>query len=290
MRKTVLVTSCLVLSVGALHALNARLNDAEERYQRTDYEGSLALLNKEAGDACSNFLIARNYFMLGDYKKATDYLQKAIASEPNNGEYIDWLGKVYGKRAETSNPLLAPPLAVKARQSFERSTQLDPKNSEALEDLFDFYLEAPGFLGGGSDKASDVAQKIAVVDPSEGHFVQAKLAQKRKQYADAEMYFRRSIAADPQALGHRIAFARFLANQGRIRESDEVLFTAAKDQPDAPRLWFARADMLIRQKRNLTDAKTLLQRYLHAPVTVDDPPKERALALLKQVAGSPDDK
>ena len=40
-------------------------------------------------------------------------------------------------------------LASKARQNFERAVQLDPQNREALSDLFEYYLEAPGFLGGG---------------------------------------------------------------------------------------------------------------------------------------------
>jgi tetratricopeptide (TPR) repeat protein len=282
LRKVLLFSCCCIVSLGALTASGLHLNQAEGLYRRTDYQGSLSVLSSEKDDASANFLIARNYFMLADYKKATDYLQKAIAAAPANGEYKDWLGKTYGKRAETANPLLAPGLAVKARQSFERSIELDPRNSEALEDLFDYYLEAPSFLGGGYDKASDVAGKIAAIDPSEGHFVKAKLAQKRKEYADAESHFREAVGADPHAVGHQIGLAKFLANQGRTRESDEVLEAAQKEQPNSPKLWFARADILIRQNRDLAEAKLLLQRYLEAPVTVDDPPKEQALKLLKQ--------
>ena len=270
----------------ALSASGLLLNEAEEHYRRTDYNGSLALLSKQPENASADFLIARDHFMLGDYKKAADYLQKAIAAKPADAQYMDWLGKIYGKRAETSNPLVAPGLAVKARQAFERSIELDPKNSEALEDLFDYYLEAPGFLGGGLDKAAEVARKIAAVDPSEGHFVRAKLAQKRKEFADAEQHFRQAVAADPQAVGHSIALARFLAAQGRTQESDQVLLAAQKQCPDSPRLWFARADLLIRQNRSLDQAKALLERYVQASLTVDDPPKDRALKLLKEVGGA----
>lgn len=283
MRKVALFGWSSLIPLGTLHAAGLHLNEAESLYQRTDYKGSLSVLDRQTADASANFLIARDYFMLADYKKATDYLQKAIAAAPQNAEYMDWLGKVYGKRAETANPLLAPGLAVKARQSFEHSIEVDPRNSEALEDLFDYYLEAPGFLGGGYDKASDVARKIAAVDPSEGHFVKAKLAQKRKEYADAESHFRQAVAADPHAVGHQIALAKFLAKQGRTRESDEILLTAQKQQPNSPRVWFARADILIGQNRNLDEAKLLLERYLEAPVTVDDPPKDQAAKLLKQI-------
>lgn len=279
----------LVLLLGcttALYASDQTLTQAEQRYQRTDYEGSLSLLNKQSDNAGASFLIGRNYFMLGDLKQANDYLQKAIAAAPANSEYMDWLGKIYGKRAETSNPLLAPGLASKARQAFERSVELNPKNSEALADLFDYYLEAPGFLGGGYEKAYGVAQKLAVVDPPEGHFAKAKLAQKHKEFSNAEMHFRQAIAMAPHAVGYKIAFARFLAKHDRNRESDEVFLAAQKAHPDAPELWFARADTLINQKRDLAEAKSLLEKYMHAQITVDDPPKEQALRLLKQVGGA----
>ena len=263
-----------------------RSSQAETLYTSTDYQGSLALLDKQTSDPGVNFLIGRDYFMLGDYKAAANYVQKSNAAQPNNGQYIDWLGKIYGKRAEVANPLLAPGLAVKARQEFERAIEVDPKNSEALDDLFDYYLDAPGFLGGGYDKASEIAARIAAIDPPEGHAAQARLAQKRNEYANAEAELRRAIEADPSSVGHRIALARFLARQGRTDESDGVLLAAEKIQPDAPRVWFARADLLIKQSRDLDEAKALLQRYMHATVTVDDPPKQQALQLLKRVGGA----
>ena len=66
---------------------------------------------------------------------------------------LNWLGRAYGRRAETSNPFTAPGYASKARQMFEKSVALDPSNKEATGDLLDFYLEAPGFMGGGYEKA-----------------------------------------------------------------------------------------------------------------------------------------
>ena len=262
------------------------LAKAEELYKRTDYDASLALLDKHAGDARTDFLIGRDYFMLGDFKKATEYLQKATQENPNSGEYMDWLGRAYGKRAETSNPLFAPGLAAKARQAFERSVELDPKNSDALSDLFDYYLDAPGFLGGGYDKAVAVADKIAAIDPPEGYFEKAKLAQKRKEYQAAEDHLRQAIAVAPQKVGGLLELAKLLASEGRNHDSDAVLAEAQKIRPDAPRIWYTRADLLIRQKRNLDEAKNLLQKYLRAPITVDDPPKGDAVRLLRQVGGA----
>jgi tetratricopeptide (TPR) repeat protein len=271
-------------SVGLLRADD--LAKAENLYKQTDFDSSLALLDKHSSDASTNFLIGRDYFMLGDFKRSTDYLLKAVALRPASSEYQDWLGRSYGKRAETSNPLAAPGFASKARQAFERALELDPKNSDALSDVFDYYLEAPGFLGGGYDKAYAIAERTAAFDPAEGYFERAKLAQKRKEYQTAEEHFRRAVAAAPHEVGHLVALARFLATEGRNRESDAVFLQAHNLNPNAPQVWFARADVLIKQKRNLDEAKELLEKYVQASITVDDPPKQDARRLLKQVGGA----
>jgi len=273
----------LLLVAGAAYADD--LTQAENLYKRTDFEGSLKLLDMQSSHAAETFLIGRNYFMQGDFKKATEYIQKATTLAPANSEYMDWLGRTYGKRAETSNVLAAPGYASKARQAFEKAVELDPKNNDALSDLFDYYLEAPGFLGGGYNKAVAVADKLAVIDPSEAYFERAKLAQKKKEYQSAEAHMRQAIAVAPHEVGHLIALARLLANQGKERESDAVFLEAQKANPNAPQVWFARADVLIKQKRHLDQAKLLLEKYMSASITVDDPPKGEARRLLKQVGG-----
>jgi tetratricopeptide (TPR) repeat protein len=270
------------VAVFAQGATRPALHNAEELYQRTDFQGSLALLDKQPAGSAAQFLAARDYFMLGEFKKSVGLLQKAITAEPNNSEYMDWLGRAYGKRAETANPLLAPGLASKARQAFEGAVELDGTNRDALSDLFDYYLNAPGFLGGGYDKALAVAEKMAKVDPSEAYFAKAQLAQKHREYEAAEQHLRQAVAVGPHEVGHLIALAKFLANQGRTRESDEVFQEAQQMSPNEPRVWFAKADVLIKQKRNLSEAKVLLEQYVQAPITPDDPPRQQAFQLLKQ--------
>jgi len=277
------------IAVGLVLVSSASAEDlsrAENLYKHTDFEASLALLDKHADDAATNFLVARNYYMLGDFKKSVDYLLKSTSTQANNSEYWDWLGRSWGRRAETSNPLMAPGFANKARVAFEKSVELDPRNREALSDLFDYYLEAPGFLGGGYDKALTVTGKMAKIDPAEAYFQQAKLAQKHKEFDSAEAHFRKAVESGPREIGHLVSLARFLANQGRVRESDAVFLQAQRVAPNEPTVWFARADVLIKGNRNLEEARNLLERYVNAPGTVDDPPKTEAHRLLKQVGGA----
>jgi tetratricopeptide (TPR) repeat protein len=262
------------------------LSKAEELYKRTDYQASLGLLDKKSRDAATEFLIGRNWFMLGEFKKSSEFLERAVADNPKSAEYMDWLGRAYGKRAETSSPLTAMSWASKARQAFESSVELNPNNSDALSDLFDYYLDAPGFLGGGYDKAEHVAHRIQQVDPVEGYFEQAKLAQKHREYSSAELHLRAAMEAAPHKVGTFLAYAKFLANQGRTKESDAVFEQARQIAPESPVVWYAEADVWVKQHRNLNEAKSLLQRYLSASITVDDPSKEDAQRLLKQVGGA----
>ncbi|HUK15197.1 MAG TPA: tetratricopeptide repeat protein [Bryobacteraceae bacterium] len=263
------------------------LEQARKLYNLTEFDHSLQVLQAvPAKDAAVYALMGRNYYMLGDHKRATDTLERAVAADPSNAEYCLWLARAYGRRAETSSPFTAPGQASKARQYFEKSVALDPHNVEALSDLFEYYLEAPGFLGGGMDKAQSMVPRIAAISLAEGHWAESRIAEKRKEYGDAEAQLRRAIDAAPQKIGKLIDLARFLARQGRIQEADQSLSRAEAIAPGTPRLMYARADLYIHTGRNREQARQLLQRYLACKLTPDDPPRADALKLLKQVQGS----
>ena len=262
------------------------LQRAEELYQKTDYRESLAVLKSVTPPSGPVYCLeGQNFFMLGEFKKATDAFEKAFVLEPAHSEYAHWLGRSFGRRAETSNPLTAPMNASKARQYFEKAVALDPGNEEALNDLFDYYLQAPGFLGGGYDKAEQVAERIAARNEAEGHFARAQLADKRKQFDTAEEQLRRAMELAPHQVGRVLDLARYLAKRGRIQESDAAFDRAEHMAPDSPRVSFARARAYIEERRNLDKAKELLLKYLRSDLTPDDPPREQAQKLLREVTG-----
>jgi tetratricopeptide (TPR) repeat protein len=259
---------------------------ARKLYLLTDFEGSLRILQSiPAKDPEVVGLIGRNYYMQGEYKKASEALEKAATSEPDNSEIALWAARAFGRRAETSSPFTAPGFATRARQYFEKSVQLNPKNLDALTDLFEYYLEAPGFLGGGHDKAERTAARIAELDAGEGFWCQAKLAEKRKELGGAEQHLRQALAASPRQIGRFIDLARFLARHGRLKESDETFAKAAEINAASPKLLFAEADVYIKTNRRLDEARVLLNRYLASAITPDDPPRSQAEKLLKQLGG-----
>jgi tetratricopeptide (TPR) repeat protein len=257
---------------------------AHELYQRTDYAGSLReLLATNDRDAAVELLIGQDYFGLAQYKQASDALEKATALAPNNAECFLWLGRAYGRRAETSNPFSAPGFASKARQMFERAVALEPANREAVGDLFDYYLGAPGFLGGGENKAEALASKVAQRDPAEGHYYQAQLDDHRKQYDSAEKHLRAALELAPRQVGRITALARYLSAHGHAKESDALFDQAERIAPQDPRVIYERASAYVESGRNLDEARKLLQRYLKATITPSDPPKSEAQSLLRKI-------
>jgi tetratricopeptide (TPR) repeat protein len=267
-------------------APTSELEQARKLYQETDYEASLQiLLAIQPKDAPVYGLIGQDHYMLGAYKKATESLEKAAAAESENSDYQLWLGRAFGRRAETASPFTAAPQATKARQHFEKAVQLNPRNMEALSDLFEYYLEAPGFMGGGLDKAAGIAGRMAAIDPVEGHWAEARLAERHKEFDTAERHLRDAARLAPQQVGRLIDLARFLAKQGRIQESDQSFKKAQKIAPNSPKVIYARADTYIQQGRNLETARKLLEQYLQAQLTPDDPPRSQAEKLLKKASG-----
>ncbi len=280
----------LLLAVFAVTAFGvaptSELDRARLLYQGTDYTGVLQILNGVANKTAETYaLIGEARFMLGEHKKAAESFEKALASEPQNSRYLNWLGRAYGRQAESSSILTAPGLAVKARQAFEKAVGADPGNKEALNDLFEYYVDAPGLLGGGLDRAEQLIAQIARIDEAEAHFAAAQLAVKRKDFNSAEQQLHRAIELAPRQVGRVLDLAKFLARRGRVSESDQVFAQAAKLAPNSPQVLFDRAALYIKQKRNLDEAAALLEKYIHSPLTPDNVPREKALELLKQTKG-----
>jgi len=105
--------------------------------------------------------------MQGQYRDAVASLERAVGEDSLNSDYYDWLGRAYGRLAESSSFLSAPGYAKKTVRAFERAVELGPANLEALSDLFEYYLQAPGLVGGGFDKAENIASRIATLDKAE---------------------------------------------------------------------------------------------------------------------------
>jgi len=258
------------------------LSRAEAFYRRTEYGSAIgALQAAEPRDGAVYALMGKAQFMQGQYKEAVSSLEKAVAEDGLSSDYYDWLGKAYGRVAEGSSFLSALGYAKKTVRAFERAVELGPTNLEALSDLFEYYLDAPGMVGGGVDKAENIARRMSALDQAEFHWMRAMLAEKRKDYGAAEREYRAAVASAPEQLGRALDVAAFLATRGRYDESDAMFRAAAEKYPNAPKVLYAQAAVYVQSKRNLDQVEPLLKRYLELQITPDDPQRPEVAALLK---------
>lgn len=279
------VCKLLGLVVAAALGLHGQsVDEARRRYDRTDYAGALEALSRVPATPASLQLKGEVQFRLGDFASAAELFEQCVASQPRNAMAWLWLGRAQGRRAETGNPLRAPYFAGKTRDAFEKAVELDPANLEASVDLFSYYLNAPGFLGGGLDKAERLAgEHIRPRSEAEYASAMAQLAVARKQFDVAEKQLRRAVALAPRE-GEKLAdLARFLARQGRHAESDQEFRKARELSPGQAGIVFAQAETMVASGRRLEEAQGLLEQYLRMSRTPDDPPPAAVQRLRKKI-------
>lgn len=230
-------------------------------------------------DAAAYNLLCRSYFQLRDWDNSVASCEKAASLDPDNSLYHLWLGRAYGEKAGSSNFLQAVPLAKKTRDQFQRAVQLDSKNVPARTDLAEFYIEAPGFIGGGRDKALAQAQALDSLAPSQAHWVRARMAEKEKDPATAEKEYKAAIETSRGNANAWFNLAVFYWHQNNLDEMQRTLYKAVAAPLDRPEVVMESAEVLLRAGRDFPAAIEWLHRYLSGPL-VEEAPAFKAHYLL----------
>lgn len=261
----------------------ADLERGRKLFQSGSYKAAVDAFSSAPSGAEMLLWLGKSLVMSGEPKRASDALEQAVKLQPSSSEAHQWLGRAYGRRAENSNMLSAASLASKARQGFEKAVSLDGRNLPAMLDLLEYYVEAPGFMGGGIGKAQALADKIKPLSATRYHFALARIAEKNKNVAAAEQNYRRAAELENSA-GAWLDLGRFLAKQGRYQESEQAFVKAEQIDAKQPRILYERANAYVRARSNGDKARQLLQRYMTMPLGVNDPTVDDARRLLKQIS------
>jgi tetratricopeptide (TPR) repeat protein len=239
-------------------------------------------------DAEAFHLLSRAYFHLKKWDQSIEYGERAVQLAPNNSEYHLWLGRAYGEKAESSSFITAAGLAKKIRISFEKAVELDGDNVDARTDLAEFYVEAPGFMGGSTDKAAGQALAIAKHDAARAHWVNAKIAEKKKDNGAAEREYQEAIKVDPDA-DYWLNLASFYRRTGRYNDMDAAVAKAITVNRKKTNALFDAATLLYQAQRNLPTAANLVRTYL-TTVPTEDAPAFEAHYVLGQILEKQGDK
>jgi tetratricopeptide (TPR) repeat protein len=222
MRKLSALTGFLLLVTVGLALDEAAYKSAVELYnQRKPLEAQQifeTLAAAEPGNADIQFYLGRLALQRDDHEKAVTYLEKAVALAPANSRMRLRLGDAYGRSAQKAGLFAKAGWAGKCRTEYEKAVELDAKSVEARQSLLVFYLQAPGFLGGGTDKALLQAQEIKKLDTAAGRFAVAQVYGAEKKYDLAFAEFEEVLKATPDDYAALFQVGRLAAISGERLE------------------------------------------------------------------------
>ncbi len=159
--------------------------------------------------------------------------ERAVAADERNGTYHLWLGRAVGQQASTASTLRQPFMARRIKAEFERAVALDPELIDARDGLVQFYLMAPGVMGGSTAKAREQQREIARRSAYRGHLAAANIAWAGKDTAGTERAIRAALAAAPDSVLTVITLAQRQSSWGRTAAAfatlDEFLARRPRD-------------------------------------------------------------
>ncbi len=290
---------CIIATVGSCFG---RQSPAEEwiaaghwKRARTDVE---VRIRAAPNDPLANFLLSQIRGAFGDRSTPLPLAEKAAALDGHTAKYHRQIAEVLGVVAQHSNMLQQLSLARRFRTEIDAALALDPRDVQANRDLLEFYLLAPGLLGGSRRQAAMVAERIAALDPAEGFLARARIAESGRQTAKAEALLQQAAEVRPPGYRAQIAVAEFYlalehpnltgaeavareaigidpgrtdayavladvyAGRGSWNELDATLAEAARQAPDDLYPGYRAAGRLIAGGHNLDRAERYLRAYL----------------------------
>lgn len=238
--------------------------EAEAAFQK------IAASNPKNGQA--QFYLGRLAFDRDNSESAIDYLEKAIALEPRNSQYHLWLGRVVGMQAQKASIFSKMSLAKQTKAEFEKAVELDPNNLEARSNLIDYYVVAPGIMGGSIEKALQQAAEIAKRDPVRGVRETAKIYRLQKKYPEAESVYVEGIRKYPAEKGLRRDLGFFYQQGEDWRKAYQVFASLAKDDPSDMASQYQIGRTAALSGLFAVEGEQALQKYLTCTPKADEPP------------------
>lgn len=221
MTMRLLPTFCTTLMAATLAAATPLESARTLFHERKDAEAKTAfqaVAKSEPRNAEAHYYLGRLANRARDLDSAVKHFEKAVELAPDNSHYHLELGGAYGNKAASANLFSKASLAGKARTALEKAVELDPANLDARHGLMQFYMQAPGIMGGGMDKAHAQADAILRADPIRGRHAKATLHTRDKNYPAAFALWDEVLRDQPDDYGALYQLGRLAAESGQRLE------------------------------------------------------------------------
>ena len=210
---------------------------------------------------------AEAYYYLGaltinfDYSSAINYLEKAVDLNSSAAKYHFMLGNAYGLKAQRGGIFGKIGAASNCKSHYLAAIGLAAKFTEARENLIEFYLQAPGIVGGSVDKASAQADTIKTYDPYAGYIAESRIHGYQKEKEKQEECFRKAIAIDPKNVTAYKALWLLYMDDNNTKKADDIFKKAAASVSNASDIYF-QAGLFYMGKNDFTKTREMFEAAL----------------------------
>ncbi|MDQ6885811.1 MAG: tetratricopeptide repeat protein [Gemmatimonadota bacterium] len=228
------------------------------------------------GSAAAAFYLGRIALVERDLGAATRWLERATRLDGNGAAYHYWLGQAYARQALTSSRFRQFFIAKKVKQEFLRAVELDPQNPEFRVGLFQFYVMAPGVVGGGLDKARVEADELYKRDRLRGLLARGFLEEKQNRTEAAEALYKEAVASFPDDPDAYNALGLFYTRVKRYDDAFSVFERILERKPEALQPYYYLGRVGALSGLRLDRSEEVLKHYIAHLPGEDDPPLSHA--------------
>ncbi|MEM8489326.1 MAG: tetratricopeptide repeat protein [Pseudomonadota bacterium] len=222
---TVLLYLAAITNVSAAVDIEAALAE----FENGRAEQAIAMLTPHAEGYEVQLALAKIYETI-DLKEAGNWIEKAVAAQPDSAEVQYQLGVIRGAQAQNAT-FSALRLAKQSRKAFERAIEIAPESPIYVRGLIGFHLTAPSIAGGDLGVAQRWAERLESLDPVQGLLAQANIARAQKRYEDAIQILEKGLATYER--NPLLAFnAGLLYQEQQNLDAAFVLFEQASQDAD----------------------------------------------------------
>jgi tetratricopeptide (TPR) repeat protein len=199
------------------------LTKAKDLFKEKKYDESKVLLkkviDKNGKQAEPHYILSKILYNENNVDDAEDQAEQATKLAGDSAEYHFWLGVCYGRDAQNASVFRQPFLARDVKNEFEKAIALNPNHVGARSGLAQYYLYAPGIMGGDEDKALEQANAVLRLSEIDGRFLFVQIYSHQKKNDQAENEFSildKKIGGDPKYYRFHNMYGYFLLGEGKI--------------------------------------------------------------------------
>jgi tetratricopeptide (TPR) repeat protein len=220
-----------------------------------------------------------------DYPTAIQSFERAIELDDANADHHYWLGRALSEVAPRVSKFKLPMMARRVMKEMERAVALDSAHVDARVALAEFYAMAPGFMGGGKDKARAQAAVVTRQSAMRGAMVDAEIARQEKNWNAEQAAFERAIAVAPDSSSPYVGLADAFV---RVEKADAAFVTIkryATRRPDDRWTLYYTGRLAGTSGQQLDEGEKAMQEFLATPPKdITLPARARALYWFGKIA------